>query len=236
MIAQAHKQVWQALRKKFKNKKISIVDYGCGDGALLELIPQDSLSKYIGLDVNRNSLENARKKHSQTQKISFKKINTKNLPKFGQPKSIDAVVLIGSLQYMKPNEQEHLIAESQKALKKNGLLIITCAVDHLIYRLLNIYQLFLPNYYIQRSEIEKLIKKSDFKILELKEKGLIFSPLFSNIFIFFFDAFDKILFRTKGSLGPIGNTMRKLMAPVIALEWKLTFNYGYTLIIVAQKT
>lgn len=63
--------------KKFPQKIYSIVDLGCGDGAMLRNIAdyarkQDFKVELLGLDLNKKSIELAREKSISYREISFK--------------------------------------------------------------------------------------------------------------------------------------------------------------------
>ena len=79
------------------------------------------------------------------------------------------------------------------------------------------------------------IEKAKLRTIYQQERGFLIAPLFSNIISFFFDAADKVLFRTKGTLGPIGTFARKIINPLITLEYLLQIDYGYTLYLKIKK-
>lgn len=230
-----HTFIASILRKEFQNRKINIIDYGCGNGDLINYIGAQHISQYVGYEISDECLRVA-KKNFTNHTFSFKKIYQNKLPKLGKAKSADLVILIGVIQYMKNTEIDLILKEVQRVLKKNGILLISCAVDHKIYTIANIYQLFLPNMYINRKSILKKIKQNKFTIELQLEKGLFIAPLFSNIISFFFDAADRILFHTKGKIGFFGSLARKLFHPLIQLEHLIPIDYGHTLFIVGRKT
>lgn len=231
-MSATHEYINSLILNHFKNKKISIVDYGCGNGDLLNFIDHKKISKYTGYDVSYDCLKVA-KTFFQNDIFQFKKINKKKLPVLDD--NLDLIVLIGVLQYMSEDETKYLFEQAKEKLSKNGVLIASCAVDHWIYRLLNIYQLFLPNRFINRNWILNQIKVTGLKPVHIREKGLLVAPLFSNIISFFFDAFDRVLLGTRGKIGPTGTLARKMISPLIKLEFLLPIDYGYTLYLQAKK-
>ncbi|MFA5932984.1 MAG: class I SAM-dependent methyltransferase [Microgenomates group bacterium] len=216
------------------DRKVSLVDYGCGNGLFLEYFPKGRILKYLGLDINLSSIDFANKNY-RSKKISFGLIRQGYPAKLGKPNSIDLIVLIGVLQYMSQKEIDLFLKEARKVLRKDGRVIISCAVDHVPYRIFNIYRLLLPNYFINEEIFLSTVKKSDMKIIYKSEKGIFFAPLFSNVISLFFDISDKIIFQTKGSLGPIGRFGRAMVNPILRLEYSLPINYGYTLFFVLKK-
>ena len=79
------------------------------------------------------------------------------------------------------------------------------------------------------------LRKAGFNVEYQKESGLILGPLVSHNFTLIPDALDKILFSTKGTLGILGRTFRKISTPLMALEYLVPLDYGYTLYIKARK-
>lgn len=235
MLHPSYTIIEELIKKHSPRLGVSILDYGCGNGTLLNTIDLEHIRSYVGLEVNSAALSVAKAKYKNFKKIQFVKINTKALPDFGPENSLDVVILVGVFQYLKPDEIEHVFKQSQKSLKKGGVLIASCVVDHWIYRVTNLYRLFLPNFYLNRKKLLDTAKKHSFKILMSQERGLIIGPFFSHFIVIFFDAIDKILFRNKGKLGPIGSFVRKLWKPIMYLEYKIPLDYGYTLFVVFQK-
>jgi len=227
-----HRTYDQIVKLLPKKKSLRIVDFGCGDGRLLEYLPR-GLDSYVGYDINASSIELARKKYTKRKSVSFR-LGKKGHVNLGKDNSTDVVAAIGVLQYLSSRERKKFISQTQKVLTPGGVLLISCAVDHTIYKIFNIYRLFLPNKFINRSNLIKLIEKHDMKVIFQREKGLILNPLFSNVFIFFFDAIDKLFFRVSGAIGPIGKVVRAIASPLLDLEYLLPVDYGHTLFIKAE--
>lgn len=228
MVNPLYSKVLDLLLSSFpKKSKLSILDYGCGDGLFLEYLPKKSIKYYQGCDINEKSINTAIKKFKKNN-IKFLKIDKNINENFSGGHKFDAIILIGVLPYMSKKEIINFFSEAKKKLKKEGVIIITCASSHFIYKVLNIYRLFLKHSYVDSKKLKKLIKKSSFTINFYQEKGLLLTPLFSNVFIVFLDALDKFIFKTKGSLGPIGKLARSIMNPITYLEYLVPINFGYT--------
>lgn len=232
MIHPTYKRIVSLLSLgRTKNKTFNIIDYGCGSGLLLKYLPREKIFKYSGYDINENSIKEA-KRNYRSKSVHFYLIN-KNWEKIEQMKSVDAIVLVGVLQYLSETEINYLLTQFNKILKKDGILIISCAADHWPYRLFNLYRLFVPNRFIDKKLLLNQIKSKGFKISLCEEKGLLLAPIFSNILVLLFDLLDKFIFKTKGKLGPIGLVSRQTMNSLFAVEYLLPVNYGYTLIVKA---
>lgn len=231
-----HDYLVSLLKKYGTGKKpLTIVDYGCGSGALLSHLTDVMIKKYLGFDVNRHSITEAKKNYQHQKQYTFQLISPNTCPSFGPKNSVDVIILVGVWQYLTLTEQKFIAHEASKVLTPKGVLLISCTVDHLIYRLLNVYRLLFPHHYIRRSEVIDLLKKASLKVVYQHESGLLLNPLFSNVIVFFFDMLDQLLHQSRGTIGPIGAWVRRVMHPVLATEFKLSIDYGYTLFIVATK-
>jgi hypothetical protein len=101
---------------------------------------------------------------------------------------------------------------------------------------MNVYGIFHPHRFFKRKTVQSLFQMFGLKILEHNEKGLFFTPFFSNVLVFFFDAIDVILFRKKGSLGPVGIAIRRIVEPIVKWEYSLPVDYGYTLFVIGKRS
>ncbi len=86
-----------------------------------------------------------------------------------------------------------------------------------------------------RNKIIKLAKQSGLDCIYQKESGLFLGPLFSHNIVLFFDAIDKIVFRTKGRLGFFGKWSRLLSTYILKLEYYIPIDFGYTMYLVFKK-
>ena len=216
-----------------KGSKLNVLDYGCGNGLLLDYLPGKRINNYQGCDVNRASIKSASDKYKKNN-ICFFTIDKNKKVNLGKKDMFDAIILIGVLPYMSKKEISWFFSEARKVLKRGGVITISCANNHLLYRIVNIYRLLVKHSYINSEELINQMEKSGFIVDHYQEKGLIFAPLFSNVFVIFFDAIDKLFFRNLGCLGPFGKASRELVNPLINFEYRFSVNYGYTLFIQAR--
>jgi SAM-dependent methyltransferase len=215
-------------------KKLSIVDYGCGAGALLSYLPTNRVGQYIGFDVNQAALTQAKKQWGNT-KTKFKPLTIGRVPKLAPTSSVDVIILVGVWQYLSTSEQKQLLDRAKQCLKKGGLLLISCSVNHWPYRFFNLYHYFVQHHYVDRQQLLTQLTTSNFKLLKAEEKGFFFAPLFSNVVTFFTDAVDYLLWRKPGAIGPVGETARLIASPIIQAEFTLPLDYGYTLFVTGKK-
>ncbi len=241
MTTISHVVVLRLLRNTFTKRtreKLRIIDFGCGAGSFYPKLR--TLAKnieYIGCDINEQSITVAKKLFSKKQGAYPKFFTLTNPDKYtlGATANVDAVSAVGVVQYLSKAQRALFLKQTHNVLKKNGHLVISCLSDHSLYKLLDLYRFLVPHGSVNRSEFVLELQSLGFTIQESFEKGLIFAPFFSHVLSLGFDVIDVLLYGKTGSIGPMGKLARKLADPLIALEYKMPIDYGYTLFIVAQK-
>lgn len=213
----------------------NVLDFGCGNGVIVDLLGIKYFSRYLGMDTSRNSISVGRLNYSKTKKINFKVINPGQMPSFGEKDTWDIVILVGVFQYLTDLEIDHVINESKRTLRKGGKLIFSTVLDTPIYRYLNAYQLVFPNRYINRKNLTQKLSKSNFKIETDIARGLLVGPLVSHALVIPFDAVDHFLLGVKGKIGLLGKVIRVIMFPLMYLELLIPIDYGYTWYVIANK-
>lgn len=225
----------QSFYQSRKKKSIAILDYGCGDGTVMEFLSSIEFHTYDGIEVNKGSVEYGNKKYEDDSRIHFYHITTTSFPKTVLKKKYDLIIFLGVTPYMSNEEISEFFEMAHSVLNPKGIIVGYSRTDHLLYSLTDLYQIFLPHTSISTKKLLQIAAEHKFRTVFKKEMGLILAPLFNNTFVLGFDALDKILLRTKGTLGFFGKTSRSLMAPLIDLEQSLDFDYGYKLYFVFQK-
>ncbi len=104
----------------FSNKKLKILDVGCGTGDIAAFLTERGNS-LIGLDISNLMLKEARKRFFD-KPIEWIKIGETGLLPF-EEKTFDVILISSVLEYH--NDPNFLIAESYRVLKQPGLLIFT---------------------------------------------------------------------------------------------------------------
>ena len=106
------------IKKNIKKKNLKILDIGCGPAEVLETLPQ---CEYYGFDIDRRSINYAKKKYNKKKYHFFcKKFNNreiKNLPTF------DYVIFFGILHHLSNKEIHNLIKLCKKKMKKKSKLL-----------------------------------------------------------------------------------------------------------------
>ena len=187
-MSATHTYINNWIEKHFSSRKITIIDYGCGNGDLINYLDEKIIKKYTGYDVSADCIKVAKEKFSKN-KFLFKKITPDKPPQLGKENSIDLLILIGVVQYLSKGETEFLFKQANRILEKSGRMVISCSVNHRIYRFFNLYRFFTPNHYIDREKFIQKASQFGLKLEFSQEKGLFIAPLFSNVFFLFFFSF-----------------------------------------------
>lgn len=106
--------------KKYLKPDDTVLDLGCGDGRLLEVIGDEKVN-YVGADVSENLLKIARARYPKTK---FIKISGVKLP-FGN-ESFDTVFALAVFHHIPSfTLRAKFISEIKRVLKKDGKVVLT---------------------------------------------------------------------------------------------------------------
>lgn len=223
------------LNNHYSNQQISILDYGCGNGILLDLLGTSMVKKYQGFDTSVDAVAVGLEKYKGNPRIKLQTINPNSHPNFGDANTHDLVMLIGVFQYLEKSEIAHVINEAKRTLKKGGYLMFSTVLDNKFYKYINLYRFVFPNHYINRIKMEKSLKNAGFKLSINKARGLILGSLISHGLVIPFDAVDHYVLGVKGKIGILGRLVRLIFFPLMYLELLLPIDLGYTWYVVAKK-
>ncbi len=185
------KNKWEEFDKFLKYIKDNnvVADVGCGNGRFYQFLKKHRKTKYIGIDNNKKLLEKTKKeKNAKFIKGDLLKIPLKK-------ESVNTVLEIASLHHIPSAKlREKAIKEVSRVLKKNGIFIVSVwnlfqpkYIKYLkkafIRAIITLGKYesrdtFIPwgkkteRYYyaFKEDELQKLLKKNEFEILE-KEKN-----------------------------------------------------------------
>jgi len=104
----------------FDFKDLNVLDIGCGNGNFSGLFSEGA-RQYIGVEKNRESLEDAYSKFNKNKNVIFIE-NDMDTQLFLPEENFDYVFFIFSVYYT--NSPKELFARVKKLLSKNGKLII----------------------------------------------------------------------------------------------------------------
>jgi len=125
-FSETRKHFWGSLDfiKKYTKNNDTVLDYGCGNGRLLELFV-DKKIHYIGLDVSEKLLEFAKKKYSNVY-FSFQKIESLSTTIPLNSNYFNTIYSIATFHHLPSDFLRAKIAnELYRTLKPGGYLIIT---------------------------------------------------------------------------------------------------------------
>ena len=125
-FSQTRKHFWRNLEfiGDYAKSGDAILDYGCGNGRLLELIGGRDLT-YLGLDISQQLLDEASDRYGK-EKIVFKKINPSQNSIASPDASFNTIYSIAVFHHLPGEEyQKSLAKEMYRVLKPGGHVVIT---------------------------------------------------------------------------------------------------------------
>lgn len=102
-------------------KKGTIVDIGCGEGAVTLFLARRLNRRLIGIDLDEKKLESGRLAAKSKKNVRFVK---QNLLKLSLPQGISGCVIADVIHHLPRSFHTQLIRTIAKHLKKNGVLLI----------------------------------------------------------------------------------------------------------------
>ncbi len=123
-------RIWpemEILVKKYVRPGMKVLDVGCGNGRLIEVLPE---VEYWGVDASEGLVGEALKHESiktlkQEGKVNFKVLDMLELGKLGE-KDFDVVFMFASLNHIAGEEnRRRVLAEVKKILKPGGMAVVT---------------------------------------------------------------------------------------------------------------
>lgn len=207
-------------------KGLKVLDAGCGFGTIEQFIDA------IGIDQNSYNIEQAK---SQLPNKDFRVGTLEDLP--FPDDSFDAVIMLETLEHLQ-NEEDSL-KEISRICKPGAKLILSVPNDRLLYKIIDLEYWLIPfltkrprHRHYNKNVLKHKLKENGFYVKIIFERGLIFSAM-SRWFIFCFDMIDRIFFG--GFNGPAGKCARKLINPLIDLEFRIPTPYGHSVFLSAKK-
>ena len=156
----------ESLVKKYVQDKNSILDLGCGNGRLVQLLKNYKNINYTGLDNSEKLILKAKKNLKDNKlinlknKIQFIYNDILNLNQF-ESNSFDKIFLIASFNHIPSRElQQKVMVNLYRILKKDGILLMTNWNLWQINNKKNIWQnKFNHNYQIPNSKYKLKFKE-----------------------------------------------------------------------------
>lgn len=168
---------------KIKNKKIKILDIGCGNGRLINFLDELNLNyEYFGIDNSVEQIKNAKKNFINKKNINFLEADILNIP-FNN-NEFDFIFCIAIFHHLPSIENKNnALRETRRVLKNGGLIFMTnwnlFQKKYLVNTLRHFKHNFIPwknnngevlanRYYyaFTKKELENIFEKNNFEILE----------------------------------------------------------------------
>jgi ubiquinone/menaquinone biosynthesis C-methylase UbiE len=110
-----------------KNRQ-HILDVGCGTGVITKDIALLTVGKVVGIDIDCEKLELARKYLIKVPNVTLHEANTLNLPY--KDKTFDLVIFTLVLIHVKSQQQQQAVNEMARVTKKGGIVLSCLEPDY----------------------------------------------------------------------------------------------------------
>lgn len=101
------------------------LDFGCYDGAFLATLKSKGIARLIGADISQDAVQKARERYPDVEIVHISRI----VPLPFENGAFASVTLLDVLEHV--NEQEALLCELNRVLRKDGTLIVTVPGQHI---------------------------------------------------------------------------------------------------------
>jgi ubiquinone/menaquinone biosynthesis C-methylase UbiE len=112
------KDEWDWINRHLPEGRISVLDIGCGNGALLNALG-DRIEYGAGVDKSEAILEKARKRNGARTNLEFASINSPSLP--FEDEKFDVVISLMSFRYL---DWDPLMKEVRRVAKRGGIFLV----------------------------------------------------------------------------------------------------------------
>ncbi|MFH1586986.1 MAG: class I SAM-dependent methyltransferase [Candidatus Diapherotrites archaeon] len=217
-------QVLMFLRKFLPEKKLKILDAGCGTGASIEFLKE--FGEVTGMDISPKAMAFCKKKGLKNVSNG----DIRNMP--FRNNEFDLVVGLDVLEHVKENKKA--ISEFNRVLKDNGFLLLTVPAFDFLWTMRDEYMMHKKRF--SRPELQKFLEKSGFKVIKISYRGLFyFFPLWIRILLFGTDIDDKN--RNVIHTNWLLNTLFTFFLRIESFFMQfIDFPLGTAIIAIAQKT
>ncbi len=125
-FSQTRKHFWRNLEfiGEYVNEEDNVLDYGCGNGRLLELIGNKNI-KYVGLDISEQLIEDATETYG-SEKVEFKKISPSQISLAFPDANFNNIYSIAVFHHFPSQKyREDIAKELFRVTKSGGYVVIT---------------------------------------------------------------------------------------------------------------
>ncbi len=186
------KNLWirDSLKIKYPNKKLKILDIGCGGGFLSNMLALEG-HEVIGIDISESSLKVA-EKYDGTKSVSYIKMDVSELSNLNE--KFDVICAMDLLEHIE--QPELLIKNISKCLTSNGIFFFHTfnrnPISYLV--IIKLVEWLVPNtpknlhvlsYFIKPHELKKMLEENYFQIKFIKgiRPVLLNTNLYKSIFL-----------------------------------------------------
>lgn len=152
-------------------KDKNVLDLGCGDGRHANYIKEVGASNVIGIDINENMIEMARKNNLNTPNVSFKVASGDNL--LIKDEAVGLIFSNFVLHYFKDSEK--VFGEISRVLKEKGFFIGTFNITEVEEGFEYLYNTQMPIKLGTGNDpivVENLIKSKEEILRAIEDSGL----------------------------------------------------------------
>lgn len=103
----------------YYKESFDVLDFGCGNGRLLQFLEKYGFKKYVGIDQSEELIKLAKKEHSKAEFLVADISDSLEL------KKIDAIFAIASFHHIPPCDQLETLKKWKKYLKPGGYIFMT---------------------------------------------------------------------------------------------------------------
>lgn len=150
-----------------ENKKLRILDIGCGTGQLVNEISKSYEDvNYLGIDVASNMISEAKSNNLKDKNIKFK---TCGIEKFNTKDKFDIIICTHAFPYF-PNKEEILKKMYKMCNKNANIIIVNSSTNSLKDLLINFFLKATTSKakYLSIKEMKRLFEVVKFKVCDIK--------------------------------------------------------------------
>jgi alkylated DNA repair protein alkB family protein 8 len=192
-FSETRKYFWKDFEfmKKYVKENDRILDFGCGNGRLIELLGEKKY-EYFGVDVSQKLIDIARKKY-QGDRIIFQKISSSSSLTF-PPNFFNVIFSLAVFHHFPKKHREKMARELFRITQKNGLIIVS---------VWNLWQIkYWKNFSFLKILIRKILQRERYQDYGIKDIEISFKDNEGKIFNRFHHIFSerelKLIFEKAG--------------------------------------
>jgi len=171
--------------KDYYSQDSKLLDFGCGNGRLLKLLPSlKNNPRYTGVDISQKLLAKAQKEYPQNKFIKLKKETDLSFKK----NYFDAIFSIAVFHHFNPQTAHQVLQAFHKIMKPDGTLVITAwylwkkknlnfllksifsgqkeLSAELTFKIQNKKTFYRYCYFWRQQQLQRVIKQNGFEILK----------------------------------------------------------------------